>query len=83
LSVVGQLFDGDQQMAKLVLVFTEAVKTVDPFKATGKPHTLWVEFAKLYEKNGELDQARVVFKKVCLSLLVAVVVACEGGGFGA
>lgn len=26
-----------------------------PFKATGKPHTLWVAFAKFYEDNGQLD----------------------------
>ncbi|KAK2093546.1 Pre-mRNA-splicing factor SYF1 [Saguinus oedipus] len=42
---------------------TEAVQTVDPFQATGKPHTLWVAFAKFYEDNGQLDDARVILKK--------------------
>lgn len=32
---------------------------MDPFKATGKPHTLWVAFAKFYEDNGQLDDVSV------------------------
>lgn len=36
------------------------MQTVDPFKATGKPHTLWVAFAKFYEDNGQLDDVSVV-----------------------
>lgn len=41
----------------------EAVRTVDPDKATGKPHTLWVAFAKLYERHGDLPNARIIFEK--------------------
>lgn len=41
--------------AQIINTYTEAVQTVDPFKATGKPHTLWVAFAKFYEDNGQLD----------------------------
>lgn len=37
---------------EIINTYTEAVQTVDPFKATGKPHTLWVAFAKFYEDNG-------------------------------
>lgn len=40
---------------QIINTYTEAVQTVDPFKATGKPHTLWVAFAKFYEDNGQLD----------------------------
>ena len=36
---------------------------MDPFKATGKPHTLWVAFAKFYEDNGQLDDARIILEK--------------------
>ena len=42
---------------------TEAVKTVDPDKAVGKPHTLWVAFARLYERHGDLPNARIIFEK--------------------
>lgn len=30
----------------MIVCYTEAVKTVDPAKALGKPHTLWLAFAK-------------------------------------
>jgi pre-mRNA-splicing factor SYF1 len=50
-----------------ILTFTEAVKTVDPSQALGKPHSLWVDFAKFYEVHGDADNARVVFEKaVCV-----------------
>lgn len=39
------------------------MKTVDPERAVGKPHTLWVAFAKLYEKHGDLPNARIIFEK--------------------
>lgn len=48
---------------KAIMTFTDAVTTVDPQKATGKPHTLWISFARFYEKHGDLDNARVIFLK--------------------
>ena len=29
----------------------------------GKPHTLWVAFAKFYERHGDIANARVIFDK--------------------
>jgi hypothetical protein len=52
-----------QDPTRQILTYTEAVKTVDPLKALGKPHTLWVDFAKLYEKHGDLPNARVILEK--------------------
>ncbi|CAL5043584.1 unnamed protein product [Urochloa decumbens] len=43
--------------------YAEAVRTVDPMKATGKPHTLWLAFAKMYEGRGMLASAREVFRR--------------------
>ncbi|KAJ3708167.1 hypothetical protein LUZ61_011872 [Rhynchospora tenuis] len=43
--------------------YVEAVKTVDPAKAVGKPHTLWVAFAKMYEEHNQLDSVEQIFKK--------------------
>lgn len=40
---------------QIINTYTEAVQTVDPMKATGKPHSLWVSFAKFYEENDQLD----------------------------
>lgn len=48
---------------KQITTYTEAVRTVDPMKAVGKPHTLWVDFAKLYEVHNDLANARVIFDK--------------------
>lgn len=48
---------------EVINTYTEAVQTVDPKLAAGKPHTLWVEFAKFYEKAGQLEDARIIFDK--------------------
>ena len=41
----------------------EAVKTIDPKQAAGKLNELWVEFAKFYEDNNQLVDARIIFEK--------------------
>eukprot|EP00775_Hariotina_reticulata_P012401 gene12401-12536_t len=56
-----KLFTGDP--TKQILTYTEAVKTVDHDKAVGKPNTLWIAFAKFYEKHGDIENARVIFNK--------------------
>ncbi|XP_074309695.1 uncharacterized protein LOC141644132 [Silene latifolia] len=56
-----KLFEGNP--TRQILTYTEAVRTVDPMKAVGKPHTLWVAFAKLYEHHNDLANARVIFDK--------------------
>ncbi|XP_057264883.1 pre-mRNA-splicing factor SYF1-like, partial [Pezoporus wallicus] len=47
----------------IIHTYTEAVRTVDPFKATGRPHGLWVAFARFYEDNGQLEDARTILTK--------------------
>ncbi|GFZ03120.1 tetratricopeptide repeat (TPR)-like superfamily protein [Actinidia rufa] len=56
-----KLFEGNP--TKQILTYTEAVRTVDTMKAVGKPHTLWVAFAKLYENHKDVANARVIFDK--------------------
>ncbi|KAK6266793.1 hypothetical protein QUC31_017630 [Theobroma cacao] len=56
-----KLFEGNP--TKKILIYTEAVRTIDPMKAVEKPHTLWVAFAKLYETYKDLANARVFFDK--------------------
>ena len=41
---------------QVINTFTEAVQTVDIEKAIGKPHTLWVTFAKFYEDNDQVPE---------------------------
>ena len=56
-----KLYDGKPH--DVINTYTEAVQTVDPKQAIGKVHTLWVEFAKFYESNQQIDDARIVFEK--------------------
>nr|CAD1827711.1 unnamed protein product [Ananas comosus var. bracteatus] len=55
------LFDGDPSTQ--VSTYVQALKTVDPMKAAGKPHTLWVDFARMYESRNLLDSAEEVFER--------------------
>ena len=35
----------------------------DCVQAVGKLHTLWIAFAKFYERHGDIENARVIFDK--------------------
>lgn len=56
-----KLFEGKPR--EIINTYTEAVETVDPKIASGKPHTLWCEFAKFYEQADQVEDARVIFEK--------------------
>ncbi|XP_071948543.1 pre-mRNA-splicing factor SYF1-like [Antedon mediterranea] len=56
-----KLYEGKPR--EVINTFTEAVQTVQPNLATGKLHTLWIEFAKFYESHNQLAEARVIFEK--------------------
>uniref|UniRef100_A0A8V5GXI3 Pre-mRNA-splicing factor SYF1 n=1 Tax=Melopsittacus undulatus TaxID=13146 RepID=A0A8V5GXI3_MELUD len=56
-----QLYQG--QPEQIIRTYTEAVRTVDPLKAMGQPHSLWVAFARFYEDNGQLEDARTILSK--------------------
>jgi len=51
-----QLYDGNPNM--VVHTYQQAIKTVDPQKAKGKPHTIWISFAKYYEDGGDVEGAK-------------------------
>ncbi|KAK2704962.1 pre-mRNA-splicing factor syf1 homolog isoform X2 [Artemia franciscana] len=48
---------------EIISTYTEAVQTVDSKLAVGKLHSLWVAFAKFYEENGQIEDARIIFQK--------------------
>lgn len=56
-----KLFEGKPQ--EIINTYTEAVQTVDPMQASGRPHTLWVEFAKFYENANQIEDAGLIFSK--------------------
>jgi len=55
------LFDTNPE--KKAETFTDAVSTIDPKQAQGDLHELWMSFAKMYEEQGDISQARIVFDK--------------------
>ncbi|CAN0183970.1 unnamed protein product, partial [Discosporangium mesarthrocarpum] len=59
-----KLFSDNPQ--KAIVCYTEAVKTIDPKKATGRLHKLWMEFARFYEDHGDVNNARVIMEKATL-----------------
>ena len=58
-----ELFKQKEKPEEMINTYTEAVQTVDPKQAVGKLHHLWVNFAKFYEENEQLDDARVILEK--------------------
>eukprot|EP00038_Savillea_parva_P026092 m.51348 g.51348 ORF g.51348 m.51348 type:complete len:862 (+) comp7299_c0_seq1:235-2820(+) len=55
------LYEGSPE--KMVKCYTEAVKTIDNAQAVGRPHTLWLAFARMYEDAGSLGEARTVLDR--------------------
>lgn len=65
-----QLYEGKPH--HIITTYTEAVQTVEPKLAVGKLHTLWVAFAKFYETNNQIEDARLIFEKAILVPFVKV-----------
>ncbi|KAM3567421.1 hypothetical protein VYU27_010433, partial [Nannochloropsis oceanica] len=55
-----KLFQAQKDPHKVIVCYTEAVKTVDPKKAFGKLYSLWTAFARFYEEHEDVDNARGV-----------------------
>ena len=51
------------QPHEIIATYTEAVQNVDPKQAVGKLQLLWINFAKFYETNKQLADARIIFEK--------------------
>ena len=56
LSTCECMFTAHASPLQVINTYTEAVQTVDAKQAVGKPHTLWVEFAKFYESNNQIPE---------------------------
>jgi pre-mRNA-splicing factor SYF1 len=53
---------GDNK-TEVVQTYTDAIAAVQPKKAVGRFHELWVNYAKFYEKGGDIRNARVIMEK--------------------
>jgi pre-mRNA-splicing factor SYF1 len=58
-----KIFQEQDASDKVIKAYAEAVQTVDPIKADGKPHSLWVAFARYYEDNEDCDSARDILER--------------------
>lgn len=59
-----RMFKQTKDAANVVDTYTKAVQTVNPWRATnGRPHTLWLAFARYYEDAKDLASARQVLDK--------------------
>ncbi|CAG8955878.1 hypothetical protein HYFRA_00008728 [Hymenoscyphus fraxineus] len=57
---IGLWGDNKQEVVK---TYTDAIAAVQPKKAVGRFHELWANYAKFYEKGGDLRNARVIMEK--------------------
>lgn len=48
---------------EVVQTYTDAIAAVQPKKAVGRFHELWANYAKFYEKGGDLRNARIIMEK--------------------
>ncbi|KAL5341570.1 hypothetical protein BJX70DRAFT_40939 [Aspergillus crustosus] len=53
---------GDNSV-EIVQTYTAAIAAINPKKAVGKFSEFWVNYAKFYERGGDLNTARVIFEK--------------------
>ncbi|EKD17429.1 pre-mRNA-splicing factor SYF1 [Drepanopeziza brunnea f. sp. 'multigermtubi' MB_m1] len=53
---------GDNKQ-EVVQAYTDAIAAVQPKKAVGRFHELWANYAKFYEKGGDIRNARVIMEK--------------------
>ncbi|XP_078486633.1 pre-mRNA-splicing factor SYF1 [Ciona intestinalis] len=60
------------QPREIINTYTEAIQTIDVKKSVGKLYTLWVSFAKFYESNDQIQDARTIFNKATLVQYKAV-----------
>ncbi|KAK8042909.1 Pre-mRNA-splicing factor syf1 [Apiospora phragmitis] len=53
---------GDNQN-EVVQTYTDAIAAIQPKKAVGPFHQLWANYAKFYEKRGDIRNARIIMEK--------------------
>ncbi|KAF3767495.1 TPR-like protein [Cryphonectria parasitica EP155] len=53
---------GDNKV-QVVQTYTDAIAAIQPKKAVGAFHQLWANYAKFYEKGGDVRNARIIMEK--------------------
>ncbi|PFH55655.1 hypothetical protein XA68_17868 [Ophiocordyceps unilateralis] len=55
------LWGGNKQ--EVVLTFTKAITAINPKRAVGSFHKIWVNYARFYERGKDLRNARIIMEK--------------------
>eukprot|EP00727_Mastigamoeba_balamuthi_P006500 m51a1_g2470 putative pre-mrna-splicing factor syf1-like (915) ;mRNA; f:38499-41375 len=59
-----RLYHEAGSVAEVIATYRDAIKSVDAFKATGKPHTLWTGLARYYsDELGDAETARKILAR--------------------
>lgn len=53
---------GDNKV-EVVQTYTDAIAAIQPKRADGQFHEIWVNYAKFYESGGDLRNARIIMEK--------------------
>ncbi|GFP58204.1 pre-mRNA-splicing factor SYF1 [Trichoderma asperellum] len=53
---------GDKNV-EVVQTYTDAITTINPKRAVGPFHQLWANYAKFYERGGDIRNARIIMEK--------------------
>jgi len=49
--------------AEVVQTYTDAISSINPKRAVGSFHQLWANYAKFYERGGDIRNARIIMEK--------------------
>eukprot|EP00833_Pecoramyces_ruminatium_P009876 jgi/Orpsp1_1/1183908/evm.model.c7180000087180.1 len=58
-----ELWKKNNNQTKVLQTYTNAIKTIEPKKASGKLSSLWISFANWYLEADDLKSARTIFEK--------------------
>ncbi|KAF4591501.1 Pre-mRNA-splicing factor SYF1 [Ophiocordyceps camponoti-floridani] len=53
---------GDNK-TEIVLTYTKAIAAINPKRAAGSFHKIWVNYARFYERAGDFQNARIIMEK--------------------
>ena len=54
-------FSETSQPTQVIETYSTAIKTVDPFKTSEKVCSVWINYARFYEDNQQVESARKIF----------------------
>lgn len=57
-----KLYEELEDPGMMLETYQTALRTIDPYRAKGKPHMLWISFARFYARNGDVESAYRIYE---------------------